>query len=361
MKKRALATVLAGIMAMSLAGCGAYSTPATSAAAAPSEGASSAAADSEKESAAPAANANTTVLKVAFNQSDSHPQFKALSEMSDALYKQTEGRYKLEVQPNELLGNQKDAFELVQNGTIAMAMVANSIVENVNPDFAVLGLPYAYDSVEHQKKVFTSGILDDIFSSTSANNFEVMAAFTAGSRCVYTDKPIKEPADLKGYKIRVMESPTCIAMLNAMGGVATPMAQGEVYTAIQQGTIEGGENNEITYADLKHYEVAPYFSYTRHLMIPDLLVMSTDVLGSMSEGDQEILHALCKEYTDREFELWNEQIDSAKQTAIDAGATFVEDVDVKAFQDACQPVIDEVTSKSESAKALYDQIRSLAE
>lgn len=146
-------------------------------------------------------------------------------------------------------------------------------MENVNSDFAVLGLPYAYDSVEHQKKVFTSGILDEVFESTSANKFNVMAAFTAGSRCVDTDKPIHTPEDLEGYKIRVMESPTCISMLNDMGGVATPMSQGEVYTAIQQGTIEGGENNEVTYADLKHYEVAPYLLYTKWLCVIYLIVL----------------------------------------------------------------------------------------
>ena len=240
-----------------------------------------------------------------------------------------------------------------------MAMVANSIIENVNSDFAVLGLPYAYDSVEHQEKVFTSGILDEIFASTKENKFNVMAAFTAGSRSVYTDKSIETPADLAGYKIRVMESPTSIAMLNAMGGVSTPMAQGEVYTAIQQSIINGGENNEITYADLKHYEVAPYFSYTRHLMIPDLLVMNSDALAGMSEEHQQILKDLCKEYTAREFEIWNEQIEGSIKTAEEAGATFTE-VDIAPFQEAVQPVIDEVVAKSDSSKALYEAIRDLA-
>lgn len=306
------------------------------------------------------ASADTKVLKLAFNQSENHPQFKTLEEMSEEFYEKTDGAYKIEPSPNELLGSQKDSFESVQNGTIQMAMVANSIAENVNPDFAVLGLPYVYDDIEHQKKVFTSGVLDDVFNSTSDNKFNVLAAFTAGARCVYTDKPIKEPADLKGYKIRVMESPTSIDMLNAMGGVATPMAQGEVYTAIQQKVINGGENNEITYSDLKHYEVSPYFSYTKHLMIPDLLVINSDLLEGMSEEHQEILHELSKKYTDREFELWNEQIDSAKQAAIDAGTTFVEDVDVEAFREACDPVVEKVTSKSESSKKLYDEIRELA-
>ncbi len=335
MKKRFLAAVLAGTMMLSLVGCG-----------------SSDANDSAK--------GGTTTLKLAFNQSENHPQYKALSEMSDALYEKTNGAYKIEISPNELLGSQKDAFELVQNGTIQMAVVANSIVENVNSDFAVLGLPYAYDSTEHQKKVFTSGILDEIFASTEANKFNVLAAFTAGARSVYTDKAVTTPADLAGYKIRVMESPTSIAMLNAMGGIATPMGQGEVYTAVQQGIINGGENNEITYADLKHYEIAPHYSYTRHLMIPDLVIINSATLSGMSEEHQKIVKELSKEFTDREFAIWDEQIDSAIETAKAAGATFTE-VDITPFQEACQKVIDDVVSKSEGAKTLYDGIRSLAE
>lgn len=336
MKKKIWGLALVGVMALSLVGCG-----------------------GTKEGSKDGAVSKKT-LKLAFNQSSEHPQYKALAEMSKAFYDATDGAYEIEISPNELLGSQKDAFELVQNGTIQMAMVANSIIENVNSDFAVLGLPYAYDSVEHQKKVFTSGILDEIFASTSKNNFNVMAAFTAGSRCVYTDKPVYTPADLAGYKIRVMESPTSIAMLNAMGGVSTPMAQGEVYTAIQQGIINGGENNEITYADLKHYEVAPYFSYTRHLMIPDLLVMNSNAITQMSEEHQQILKDLCKEYTAREFELWEAELETAKVKATESGATFVE-VDITPFQEACQSVIEDVVSKSESSKALYDEIRKLAE
>jgi tripartite ATP-independent transporter DctP family solute receptor len=332
MKKKIIGLALAGAMVLSLVGCSGAQTVGTT---------------------------KTKTLKLAFNQSENHPQYKALAEMSDAFYEATDGAYKIEVSPNELLGSQKDAFELVQSGTIQMAVVANSIVENVNSDFAVLGLPYAYDSTQHQKKVFTSGVLDDIFASTSVNNFNVVAAFTAGSRCVYTDKVIETPADLKGYKIRVMESPTSIAMLNAMGGVATPMGQGEVYTAIQQGIIHGGENNEITYADLKHYEVAPYFSYTKHLMIPDLVVINTNALKDMSEEHQAKFNDLCVEYTEREFEIWEEQLETAKQTAIDAGATFTE-IDATPFREACQPVVDEVVARSDSAKILYDAIRGLA-
>lgn len=338
--KKILSVVTTAVLALSLVACG-----------------SSAA--STANPAADAASGKTTTLKLSFNQSEAHPQFKALTELSQKFYEATDGRYTIEISPNELLGNQKDSFESVQTGAIQMAMVANSIVENVSPDFSVIGMPFVYDDIEHQKKVFTSGVLDDLFATTESNGFTVLTAFTAGGRCVYTDKPINTPADLKGYKIRVMESPTMISMMEAMGGVGTPMAQGEVYTAIQQGVIDGGENNEITYNDLKHYEVAPYFSYTRHLMIPDLLIINTDTLKGMSEEDQATLKQLIVETTAREFELWDENVEPARKNAEANGATFVE-VDITPFQDACASLQQEIAGKSETAIQLYNEIRALA-
>ena len=185
----------------------------------------------------------TQVLKVAFNQSEKHPQYKALVEFGKKLEEQTKGAYKLEISPNALLGDQRATVELTQNGVIQMAVVGNPVVENFNKDFAVI-LPYLYDSLEHQKKVFLSDVLKPLFKSVSSNGFEVVGIFTAGARCIYTDKAVTKPEDLAGYKIRVMQSDTMKKMLDLMGGIGTPMGQGEVYTAIQQGVINGGENDE---------------------------------------------------------------------------------------------------------------------
>ena len=186
----------------------------------------------------------TQVLKVAFNQSEKHPQYKALVEFGKKLEEQTKGAYKLEISPNALLGDQRATVELTQNGVIQMAVVGNPVVENFNKDFAVIGLPYLYDSLEHQKKVFLSDVLKPLFKSVSSNGFEVVGIFTAGARCIYTDEAVTKPEDLAGYKIRVMQSDTMKKMLDLMGGIGTPMGQGEVYTAIQQGVINGGENDE---------------------------------------------------------------------------------------------------------------------
>jgi TRAP-type C4-dicarboxylate transport system substrate-binding protein len=237
-------------------------------------------------------------------------------------------------------------------------MVANPLVENYDKTFRVIGLPYIYTGPEHQEKVFTSGTLDSLFASTGKFGFEVLAAYTAGSRNMYTkDAPVKTIADMSGKKIRVMQSDTMIKMLDCMGGVGVPMSQGEVYTAVQQGVLDGAENNEITYADLKQYEVAPFFSSTRHLMVPDLMVISSDFLSGMSEEDQETIKRLAKESTPVEFKIWNDRIESAKKIAQDKGATFTE-VDISPFMESCKKLQDELIETTEQ-KALFNKIGKL--
>lgn len=301
----------------------------------------------------------TQVLKVAFNQSENHPQYKALTKFSNQLEEQTKGAYKLEISPNALLGDQRATAELVQNGVIQMSIVGNPVVESFNKDFSVIGLPYLYDNLEHQKKVFLSDVLDPLFESVSSSGFEVIGAFTAGARCLYTDKPMEKPEDLKGYKFRVMQSDTMKKMVDYMGGIGTPMGQGEVYTAVQQGVIEGGENNEVTYVDLKHYEIAPYFSYTNHLMVPDLIIINEKLYSGMNSENRKIFDDLMKQTIENEFEVWNENVESAKKIAIENGAKFI-DVDIKPFQERVKPLQEEVANSSELTKKIYTQVRELA-
>ena len=167
---------------------------------------------------------------------------------------------------------------------------------------------------------------------------DLLTAYTAGARSMYVKgAPIKTPEDMKGKKIRVMQSDTMVKMLTCMGGTGVPMGQGEVYSAIQQGVLDGAENNEITYADLKQYEVAPHFSYTRHVMVADLLVANESFLEKMDAADQATFRKLAKESTATEFDLFSQALETAKQTATSQGATFTE-VDITPFQARCKPL-----------------------
>lgn len=363
MKKKIVGVILSAVMAISLVACASQSTKNSLSknkeSSTVKEKTSTNSQTKAKTQEQAERKVGKTVFKLSFNQSIENPEAKTLIELSNKLYDATEGRYSIEVYPNEQLGNQKDSLESVQNGAVEMALVANTIIENVNPDFAIIGTPYVYDSVKHQQKLFQSGALDELFASTEKSGFKTLAAYGLGARCVYGKKPYKTPADLSGQKIRVMQSETMTKMMNLMGGVGVPMAQGDVYSAIQSGTLDGAENNIITYVDLLQHEVAPYFSKTAHLMIPDELVMNKSTFDAMSKQDQEALLKAAKESIPVAFEkcakLRQEYYKKAKD---ELGVTIVEP-DTKAFQEKLMPMIEKVAAKSPVTKKIYEELKKL--
>ncbi len=360
MKKSIIALLLVLVMALSLAACGGSSSaPAAEAPAADAPAADAPAADAPAaEAPADGAKVGATVLRCAFNQTIDNPEAKTIQKISDDLYDATEGRYSIEIYPSEQLGDQASTLEQVNMGTLEMTMIANSVIEPYAPDFAILGTPYVYDSVEHQERLFTSGKLDELYATTEASNFIVLSAYSLGPRNLYTrDGPVTTPEELKGLQIRVMGSDTCVAMMNAMGGSGVTMGQGDVYSAIQTGTLDGAENNIITYVDLVQYEVAPYYNYTGHLMIPDELVINTATFASMSPEDQAALKQVCLDSIPYMFDLCEELRADYVEKATEKGVTF-SDADVPAFQALCQDLINSVANKDDLSKSVYEAIQS---
>lgn len=295
------------------------------------------------------------VLKVAFNQSETHPQYVAMEEFGQKLEERTGGAYSIDMFPNELLGAQQETITGVQSGSIDMSIVVGSLMENVNPDFVAFDLPYAFDSAEQQMSVLNDPeITGELYSSMQGEGIHVAGAFHSGVRNVYTkNNPVEETGDLNGQKIRVIQNDTMVEMMNLMGGVGTAMGQGDVYTAIQSGVLDGGENNELIFNSLKHDEVAPYYSYTQHLMVPDYLIVNAGLFEGMSAEHQEIFAEEFTAAVDSEVSLWDEAVTEAKAAAEEAGATFTE-IDTAPFKEAVQPLVDKKLESSETARKLYD-------
>lgn len=189
MKKKIFGIILSAVMAISLVACAGQSTKNSLSKSKESSTAKEKTSTNSQNKAKTQAQVEhkvgKTVFKLSFNQSIENPEAKTLIELSNKLYDATEGRYSIEVYPNEQLGNQKDSLESVQNGAVEMALVANTIIENVNPDFAIIGIPYVYDNVKHQQKLFQSGALDELFASTEKSGFKTLAAYGLGARCIW--------------------------------------------------------------------------------------------------------------------------------------------------------------------------------
>lgn len=256
----------------------------------------------------------TQIIRVAFNQPETHAEYIALADFGEKFEKATDGRYEVQIYPNAVLGDQGPVTEMIRTGALQLAVVPVSVPESYNEDFAIIAAPYLYDDLEQMETAAREGVFDSLFTTTDKFNFEIVSLYTSGARHIYTDKPVVTPEDLKGYKIRVQDSEVYIQMMNMMGGVGIPMAQSEVYAAVQQHVIEGGENSEVVYDNFKHYEVSPYFSYTNHLVMTDVVIANRDFLDKMDPETRRIFDELIKESMEVEFAAWDENIEHAKST-----------------------------------------------
>ncbi|HYH03061.1 MAG TPA: DctP family TRAP transporter solute-binding subunit, partial [Bacillota bacterium] len=178
---------------------------------------------------------------------DSHPVHKALVFFADEVAKKTKGQAKITIFPAGQLGQEKDYIEGVKMGTIEFSKVSSGPIGQFSPSMQVISLPFIWKSLKDQQQVLDGKIGKQLMTDMEKYGFKGLAFYDAGFRSISNRiKPIKTPADLKGMKIRVMQSKPLIDTINALGGTAVPMGQSEVYVALQQKVIDGWENNEPT-------------------------------------------------------------------------------------------------------------------
>ncbi|MBU3191943.1 TRAP transporter substrate-binding protein [Clostridium bowmanii] len=340
MRKKILSIILCGVFAttLGLTGCGNGATSQTE-----------------------ATKGGPTVLKLAFNQDEKHPQYLAMKAFTDTVKEKTNGAYDVEIYPKELLGSQKETLEMVQSGTVAMSIVANSLLEGWNQDFSVFNLPYVFSSVEHQRAIVNDpNLVGDLYNSLKDQQVKVLCAFHGGVRNIYTSYgPVTKPEDLKGKKIRVMQSDTNMQMMKIMGGTGVSMGQGDVYTAIQTKVLDGAENNELIYNNLLQYEVGPYYSYTKHLMQPDMLVINQSVWDSLPDDVKKIFEDNIKIAVNSEYDEFKVAVDASLAAAKEKGAKITTDVDIVPFQEAVKPLT-EAKINSDITKKIYKKIQDTA-
>lgn len=304
-------------------------------------------------------NDGKRIVRISHGQSTTHPQHIGL----EAFEKYIEERlpqYDIQIFPNELLGPSVKAIELVQTGAIDFVVSSTSNLETFNDIYQIFSMPYLFDSVEAYHKVMEDEeILEPIYESTEESGFKAVTWFDAGTRNFYATTPINTPDDLKGKKIRVIASPTNIKMMEAFGAAATPMSFGEVYTAIQQGVIQGAENNELALTNNKHGEIAKYYTYNQHQMVPDMLVGNLKFLQSLSDEEYKVFEDAAKLCTEVEIEAWQEGIEQAKKEASEEmGVEFIYP-DVNLFKEKVLPLHKEILTQNPKLEPIYNNIQNV--
>lgn len=303
------------------------------------------------------------IIRIGHNQATDHPTNIALLAFEEHIESKLGDKYNVEVYPSELLGSQTDMVQLTQTGAIDFCVASNSILETFSDNYTLFNLPYLFASEEaYHGGMDDPEITGPIFESTKQAGFEAVTWIDAGTRNFYTvSTPIETPEDLKGLKIRVQQSPTNIEMMDRLGGSATPMGFGDVYTALQSKVIDGAENNEMALTSNGHGDVCKYYSYDMHQMIPDILIGNCAFLDELSEEEREIFEEGFEIVNEVEREEWVKAVEAAKDTAENKqGVTFIYP-DTAPFQEVCEPMHGAMLEKYPDLQEIYDRIQEYNE
>lgn len=268
------------------------------------------------------------VLRLAETHPQDYPTTKGDYEFARLVKERSGGRIQIEVYYGSQLGQEKAVIEQVQFGAIDMTRVSISPVASFVPKLNAFQMPYLYRDEAHQWKVLKGDIGKSLLASLEPFGFIGLGWFEAGSRNFYNSKrPITKPEDLKGLKIRVQESELMMGLVSAFGAVPTPMAYGEVYSALQTGVVDGAENNWPSYYSTSHYEVAKYFCLDEHTRVPEIIIGSKISLGRLSKADQDLIKQAAMDAIDYQRAEWAkyEQISIDKVKAGGAQITYIGD------------------------------------
>jgi len=303
------------------------------------------------------AQRRVTKLKLAHTLDPSHPVHAAIVFMKKRLNELSDGALELDIYPSGVLGSEPQCIEQLQNGVLAMTKTSSAAMEGFTPDMGVFGLPYAFRDSKHFWNVLDGELGKELLMQGEKKNLRGLCYFDAGSRNFYsTSKQIKTPADLKGMKIRVQSSKIAIEMIKALGGSPTPISFGELYTSLQQGVVDGAENNAPSYFSNRHHEVCKYFTLDGHTRIPDVLLISTKVWKRLSPQVQQWVTQASNEASQFQRELWQKKTAEAL-VKVKADGVEVYIPDQKAFVEKVQPMLD--AYKGTSIGNLLDRIRAV--
>jgi tripartite ATP-independent transporter DctP family solute receptor len=288
----------------------------------------------------PLAASAQTLLKAADVHPLGYPNVVAIQSLGQKFEAATKGKYKLQMFPGGVLGGEKEMIEQTQVGAIDILRTSLGPLGPVVPDVNVFNMPFVFRNEAHMRAVIDGPIGQEILDKITASPAKMVALgwMDGGSRSLYTKKPVKTPADLKGQKIRMMGNPLFVDTMNAMGGNGISMGYGEVFSALQTGVLDGAENNPPSMFTSNHYNAgARYYAQTNHLIIPEIFVMSKITWDKLTANEQALLKKFSREAQFEQRALWDKSVAEYTAKLKAAGVEFI-NVDQKPFYDATAPV-----------------------
>jgi tripartite ATP-independent transporter DctP family solute receptor len=270
-----------------------------------------------------------------------HPVHKAMEHMSQRLRELSGGSMTIDIYPSEQLGSERESIEMVQLGSIDITKTSAAVLESFEPSYSVYSLPYLFRNSAHAWNVFLGPVGREILLAGSTVGLRGLCYYDSGSRSFYTkDKPVKHPDDLVGMKIRVQKSYMAVKTIQILGGSPTPIDWGELYTSLQQGVVDGAENNPPSFYTSHHYEVCPYYYLDEHTTIPDVLLMSQVVWDRLSPEQQKMVQTAADESMEYQRKIWQKMVQESLDE-VKASGVEVRVPDKEPFMKKVQPLYDE--------------------
>ena len=299
------------------------------------------------------------IIRIGHNQSTNHPTHTGLLAFEEYIEGELGDKYDIQIFPSELLGSQNEMVQLTQTGAITFCVASNSLLETFSDNYTLFNLPYLFASPEaYHASMDDPNIVGPIFESTMQAGFEAVTWLDAGTRNFYTiNTPIETLEDLRGLKIRVQQSPTNVRMMELLGGSATPMGFGDVYTALQSQMLDGAENNELALTDNGHGDICKYYSYTMHQMIPDILIGNLDFMEGLSEEERAIFDEGFQILNQTQRDAWETAVEEAKEKAENEQGVNFSYPDITPFQEAVAPMHDEMLEDYPDLAPIYELIQ----
>ncbi len=286
-----------------------------------------------------------------------HPVHKAMLILGEELEKESQGKLKLNIYPSGQLGGERECLELLQIGSLDITKVSSAVLENFIPEYKVFSVPYMFRDKAHTFSVFDSEIGESLLLKGEEFRLRGLTFYDAGSRSFYMkEAPVKSPADLVGKKIRVQKSNMAVAMVNDLGGSPTPISWGELYTALQQGVVDGAENNPPSFFTSKHYEVCKFYSLDEHTAVPDVLLIGKDTWSRLNNQEKRWLEKAVEASTIAQRKLWSDSEKESLAAVRKAGVQIVYP-DKKPFEEQTKRIL-EMFDDNEEMKSLITSIKN---
>ena len=290
---------------------------------------------------------------------DGYPTVEAVREMGRLLDERSGGRLRIKMYAGGQLGSERDTLEITTFGGLGLNRVNLAPLNSIEPLTTVPALPFLFSSTAHMRMALDGPVGDRILDSLAPHDLIGLCFYDSGERSFYnTRKPILTPDDMLGLKIRVPNSDLYVAMIKALGADATPMSLGEVYQALVQGVIDGAENNWPSFESGRHFEAAPYYSLTRHIIAPEVLVMSASRWRKLPDADKALVKQAARDSVPYMRQLWDARVEQSRATIMASGVEVNEVADLGAFQEQMRPVWDRFV-KTDAQKELVSEIENM--